>query len=100
MNIHLHGYGSFPVFCKALVELARDKYPKVQWAVILPNLHYVEIMTHLLGKDRVLYLQKDLSTLMQESPTDLDLVKSYPGSLWKDVESDQFKIKHRPTQWQ
>jgi capsular polysaccharide biosynthesis protein len=99
INILLHGFGSFPIFFKQVIEAARERYPEIQWAVILPTLPHIKLMRELLGKDRVLYLYDELPEMMN-MPSDLSITGRYPSNLFQDIETDKFKLKRRAGNWQ
>ena len=58
MKVLVFGFGSSPLFLKALVEKIQIENSNVEFSVVLSSSHHLKMMSDLLGDDRVLCLHQ------------------------------------------
>jgi hypothetical protein len=98
MKIVLHGFGTFPVVFRHLVETARRVAPELRWAVILPTPHHYAIMRGVIEQEDILSLQDHQASGL--APVhDTEHLRNYVGSIFTDIETEKRHLKHRPA-WQ
>lgn len=95
MKIALHGFGTYAIVFRHLVEVARRTAPDVEWAVILPTPHHRDVMRAVLSDDNILSLQ-DLQSRHVKPIPDTSHLKSYAGNIFVDIEAEKRHLKHRP----
>jgi hypothetical protein len=98
MKIVLHGFGTYAVVFRHLVEIARRTVPELEWAVILPTPHHRDVMRAVLRDEDILSLQ-DHQARRLEPVRDTSHLESYVGSIFTDIETEKRHLKHRPA-WQ
>ncbi len=99
MRILAYGFGTTPIFFKALIEQIRNEGENVSWSVILPTSHHQKTMVDLLGAGRVLCLHAALPARMK-GELDLSLLSNYPGNIYRDIETEKITLKHRKSERQ
>jgi len=99
MKILSFGFGTTPVFFKALIEQLQNSKEDVLWSIILPTSHHHQLMLELLGVERVFCLHTSLPARMKEN-LDLSLLINYPGNIYKDIETEKINLKHRKSERQ
>ncbi len=98
MKIVLHGFGTYAIVFRHLVETARRTAPEVEWAVILPTPHHYDVLRSVLPDDDILSLQ-DVQSRHLEPVRDTSHLKEYVGNIFTDIEAEKRHLKHRPA-WQ
>ena len=94
-HILLHGFGSFPLTFKALIEYGRAiGDDSIEWSIACTTGHYVEMYKNLLGEDAVLYLNADVKNHLNR-PDLLDQLSDYSGNIYRNIESEKRYTKHK-----
>jgi len=94
-HILLHGFGSFPLNFKALIEYARESGDdSIEWSIACTTGHYVETYKKLLGKEAVLYLHADMKNYLH-APDLLENLSNYSGNIYRNIESEKRCTKHK-----
>lgn len=99
MKIVLHGFGTYAILFRHLVDTARKRGVQVEWSVILPTPHHVGLFENIIPSNRILSLQ-DLQSTAPSPLTDMDRLRDYPGNIFADIETEKRFLKHRPAWWQ
>lgn len=98
MKIVLHGFGTYAIVFRHLVEAARRIAPEIEWAVILPTPHHRDVLRAVLPDDDILSLQ-DVQSRHLEPVRDSSRLNEYVGNIFTDIEAEKRHLKHRPA-WQ
>lgn len=99
MKIVLHGFGTYAVLFRHLIETAQKRGENIQWSIILPTPHHLDLFRSVIPGDRILSLQDRQST--NPSPLgEMDRLRNYPGNIFADIETEKRFLKHRPAWWQ
>ncbi|MEM7680217.1 MAG: hypothetical protein AAF182_04375, partial [Pseudomonadota bacterium] len=93
-HIVLQGFGTFPVIFKALILEARAQHLDIEWSIVCTTGHFVEEFEDLLGKDAVLYLNKDMAKHLKRADI-LEGLSSYHGSMYWNIETEKRTTKNR-----
>ena len=94
-HILLHGFGSYPLVFKALIEYGRKiEDESIEWSIACTTGNYVEMYQDLLGEDAVLYLNSDVKNYL-DKPDLLDQLSDYNGNIYRNIESEKRFTKHK-----
>lgn len=99
MKILVFGFGTTPIFFKALIEKLNEEDKGITWSAILPTSHHLKTIEDLLGADQVLCLHPKLPSRMKGA-LDISLMANYPGNIFKDIETEKITLKHRNSERQ
>jgi hypothetical protein len=89
MKIALYGSCSYPFFFKEAIALAQKKQQAIDWRPIILWWRHLPLYEGLVPKENLFYVPDEVNRLMKEPMPDLDLMKSYPGSLARDIAADK-----------
>ncbi|WP_346353522.1 hypothetical protein [Azotosporobacter soli] len=92
MKIAIHGFGSFPIFFYELIKYAKQVYPEIEWAIIFPTSNYLKQFKNLLGDENVYYLHDEFKKTY-DLLLDKEVLVTYSGNIYRDIESDKKTIK-------
>lgn len=95
MKIVLHGFGTYAIVFRHLVETARRLAPELDWAVTLPTPHHLDIMRAVLRDEDILSLQ-DHQARRLAPVRDASHLRNYVGNIFTDIETEKRHLKHRP----
>jgi hypothetical protein len=95
MKIALHGFGTYAIVFRHMVEIARRQAPEIEWAVILPTPHHLDVMRAVIPDEDILSLQ-DVQARSVAPVTDTSHLKDYFGNIFADIEAEKRHFKHRP----
>lgn len=98
-HIMLHGFGAFPINFKAIIERSRELNDPIEWSIICPTGHYVDMYKELLGDDSVLYVHTDMKNYLSQKNL-LDQLSDYSGNIYRNIESEKRFTKHKKAQRQ
>jgi hypothetical protein len=98
MKIALHGFGTYAIVFRHLVELARRQTPEIEWAVILPTPHHLDLLRAVIREEDILSLQA-VQARSVAPVADTSHLKNYVGNIFADIEAEKRHFKHRPA-WQ
>ncbi|MCC6779487.1 MAG: hypothetical protein IT537_23135 [Hyphomicrobiales bacterium] len=98
MKIALHGFGTYAIVFRHLVETARRLAPDVEWAAILPTPHHLDVLRAVIRDEDILSLQ-DAQARDIAPVADIGHLETYVGSIYADIEAEKRYFKHRPA-WQ
>ena len=98
MKIALHGFGTYAIVFRHLVETAHRVAPDIEWAVILPTPHHHDVLRAVVADDDILSLQ-DVQSRDLEPVHETGHLKSYFGNIFADIDAEKRHLKHRPA-WQ
>jgi hypothetical protein len=99
MKIAIYGFGTTPIFFKALIEHVSNNGEKVVWSAILPTSHHLNLMKNQLPTGQLVCIHEQLSAVMSEA-FDLTPLMDYPGSIIRDIETEKITLKHRDSRRQ
>lgn len=99
MKIAVFGFGSTPVFFKALIDYVSQTKDQILWSAILPTSHHLRLMKTVLPASQISCIHEQLPLVMEEA-FDLTPLKGYPGNIFKDIETEKITLKHRDSQRQ
>lgn len=94
-SIVIHGYGTYAITHRHMLELARSTAPDIDWAIILPTSHHLDVLREVLPPERILCLEHEQSRSHPQLP-DLAELSSYAGNIYADIEAEKQVYKHRP----
>jgi hypothetical protein len=94
-HILLHGFGSFPLNFKALIEHAHAVGDdSIEWSIVCTTGQHVRTFQNLLGSGAVHYLQKDMNHYL-DLPDLLDRLSSYKGNIYRNIETEKRLTKKK-----
>jgi hypothetical protein len=96
-KIAIYGFGSFPVVCRPLIELATAQALPIKWCAILPQPNYRAIMREVLPLADLLDVYEALPRTPVGGP--LSCLAHYPGSLVEDLAAQKFPRRKRSSAW-
>jgi hypothetical protein len=94
-HVLLHGFGEFAVVYKHLIVVARETNAPLDFSIILPTSHHVELLSSVLPADRIFCLENEIDRYDAMEP-DLDELAHYPGSIHRDIDADKRDWARRP----
>ena len=95
MKIVLHGFGTFTIVFRHLIEIARTSAPQIDWAIILPTPHHLDVMREVLP-DRDILSLTDHQRRHLPPLRDTSELAGYAGNIFRDIEAEKIHFKHRP----
>lgn len=92
--IAVHGFGTYAILYRHMIELSRSRHPEVQWAMILPTSHHLDVISEVVDADKLLCLEHRRARKLADlkGPTDL---AGYCGNFYADIEVEKQVFKHR-----
>lgn len=78
-----------------MIEVAKAEAPAVEWSMLLPTSHHLDVILEVLPKDRVFCLEHHQSRVVPTN-IDADEVALYRGNIFADIEAEKQVFKHRP----
>jgi hypothetical protein len=93
VKILTFGFGTTPIFLKALFERVRSDAEHVDWLVVLPTSHHKKLMEDEVGVEKVLCLGTSLSLI--STKTDVSCLHGYAGNIFRDIETTKKGLKHK-----
>lgn len=99
MKILVHGFGTFALVFRHLVETAQRNAPEIEWSMILPTEHHYDVIRQVLPADRILSLERHQSR-RPKATANLDFLKDYVGNIYADIEAEKRAFKHRRATYQ
>ena len=93
-SIVVHGYGSYALLYRHMIELAKSTAPDVEWAIILPTSHHLDAVREILDDTRILCLENEQARSFPEVE-DLSELAGYDGNIYADIEAEKKIFKHR-----
>lgn len=93
--IAVHGYGTYAISYRHMIEFAKTEAPRVQWAMLLPTSHHLDIVSEVLDADSILCLEHEQSRADLSMPDTTELA-DYHGNIFTDIEAEKKVFKHRP----
>jgi len=95
----VHGYGTYAIIYRHIIDLAKKDAPDVEWSMILPTSHHIEPLSEVLSAGNLLCLEHAQRRKVSKV-TDFSALKDYPGSIYADIEVEKKIFKHRPADQQ
>ncbi|MCF2524442.1 hypothetical protein [Bradyrhizobium sp. G127] len=95
----VHGYGTYAIIYRHIIELAKTFAPEVEWSMILPSSHHIEPVSEVLAAENLLCLEHAQSRHVS-NVSDFSTLQNYPGSIYADIEVEKKIFKHRPADQQ
>ena len=99
MRILLHGFGTYAILFRHLIDTARRRGVEANWSIILPTSHHIRLFDTIIPRESILSLQ-DMQSRSPAPLTDMDRLRDYPGNIFADIETEKRFLKHRPAWWQ
>ncbi len=93
-SVVIHGYGTYAITYRHMLELARSAAADIDWAIILPTSHHLDVLREVLSADRILCLEHEQSRCHPQP--DLAGLANYAGNIYADIEAEKQVYKHRP----
>lgn len=93
-SVVIHGYGTYAIIYRHMLELARSAAADIDWSIILPTSHHLDVLREILPTDRILCLEQEQSR--HHPQPDLAGLASYAGNIYADIEAEKQVYKHRP----
>jgi hypothetical protein len=93
-KIVVHGYGSYAILYRHMIELAQHEAPDIDWAMILPTSHHLDAVREILDDSRILCLENEQARSFPQVK-DLSELTAYGGNLYADIEAEKKIFKHR-----
>lgn len=93
--IAVHGYGTYAITYRHMIEFAKTEAPHVEWAMLLPTSHHLDAVSQVLDKDQLLCLEHEQSRDPLRAPNSAELA-DYCGNIFTDIEAEKRVVKHRP----
>lgn len=93
--IAMHGYGTYAITYRHMIEFAKTEAPHVEWAMLLPTSHHLDVVSEVLAKDRILCLEHRQGHAARNK-LDAELIGEYSGNIFADIEAEKKVFKHRP----
>lgn len=93
--IAVHGYGTYAITYRHMIEFAKVEAPHVEWAMLLPTSHHLDVVSGVLGVDRILCLEHEQGRASLSMPSEAELADYY-GNIFTDIEAEKKVFKHRP----
>lgn len=94
ISIAIHGYGTYAVLYRHLIDLAKTAAPDVEWAMLLPTSHHLEVLSEVVSEDRLLCLEHEQARNLS-AKSDLTIFAGYQGNVYADIEAEKQVFKHR-----
>lgn len=92
--IAVHGYGTYAISYRHMIEFAKAEAPHVQWAMLLPTSHHLDIVSEILDADSILCLEHEQGRTGLSMPNEAELA-DYHGNIFTDIEAEKKVFKHR-----
>ncbi|MGD9838230.1 MAG: hypothetical protein AB7F72_05865 [Afipia sp.] len=93
--IAVHGYGTYAISYRHMIELAKTEAPHIRWAMLLPTSHHLDVVSEVLEADSILCLENEQSRSSLSMPSKHEFA-NYSGNLFSDIEAEKKVFKHRP----
>jgi len=94
-HVTLHGFGEFAVVYKHLINAASERGSPLDFSIILPTSHHVELLSTVLPSERIFCLETEVARY-DALPFDLSELSGYRGSIHRDIDAEKRTMKHRP----
>ena len=94
ISIAVHGYGTYAILYRHLIDCARTSAVDIDWSVLLPTSHHLKVLSEVVPTDRLLCLEHEQARSLTEK-TDLSAFAKYPGNVYADIEAEKKVFKHR-----
>jgi len=98
-SIVMHGYGTYAIAHRHLLDEARSMAPDVEWSIILPTSHHLDVLREVLPVERILCLEHEQSRA-HPILSNLSELGGYGGNIHADIEVEKKVFKHRPAEQQ
>lgn len=95
VTIVVHGFGTFAIVYRHLIELAKREAPHIKWAMILPTSHHLDVIREVLDDASILCLENEQARATPRID-DLAELSAYGGNVYADIEAEKKVFKHRP----
>jgi hypothetical protein len=92
-SVVIHGYGTYAIAYRHMLELARSAAADIDWAIILPTSHHLDVLREVLPADRILCLEHEQRR--SHPQPNLAELASYAGNIYADIEAEKQVYKHR-----
>jgi len=89
MKIVLYGHCGFPYLYREVILRAKEMHSPIEWKIILLSWRHRALFDGVLPSESVFYVSDRINQLMKEPMPDLTCLRSYPGSLFKDIATDK-----------
>ncbi len=96
IRVLVHGYGTYAIVYRHVIELAKTFAPDVEWSMILPTSHHIEPISEVVAAKNLLCLERVQSRKLHDV-SDFSVLKNYHGSIYADIEVEKQVFKHRPS---
>lgn len=95
-KVLVHGYGTYAIVYRHMIDLAKTSAPNLEWSMILPTSHHLEPLNDVLTADNLLCLERVQSRKLSDI-SDFSVLETYRGSIYADIEVEKKVFKHRPS---
>lgn len=94
MNILCYGFGTTPIFFRALIDYVNCS--KINWSIILPQSNHAGLFTEVILPENILCLYEEMAKLDKEQ-ANFSILRDYPSNIFFAVESEKITLKNRPS---
>lgn len=93
-RIAVHGFGTYAILYRHMIALARSEVPSVEWAMLLPTSHHLDVVSEVIDADKLVCLELQQSRKIDELQEPVGL-GDYCGNFYEDIEVEKLVFKHR-----
>lgn len=94
MKVMCYGFGTTPIFFRALMDHVCDR--NVTWSIVLPQSNHVKLFTQALSAENILCLYEEMAKL-DDASVSFGMLKNFPSNIFKAVETEKITLKERPS---
>jgi hypothetical protein len=98
-RVLVHGFGEYAILYSHMIGMAKREAPELDFAIILPTSHHLDVLRTHLPDERIFCLEDHLSR-QPPSVSDLSQLANYHGNIHADIEAEKKTLKFRPAAFQ
>jgi hypothetical protein len=92
-KVVLHGFGEYAVVYHHVIAMAKAEKAPVDFAIILPTSHHLDLFGAVLPAERILNMEEEVLKL--RGHVGLDEAAGYSGNIHVDIDAEKRTFKHR-----
>jgi hypothetical protein len=92
-KVVLHGFGEYAVIYYHVIAMAKAQDAQIDFSIILPTSHHVELFSAVLPAERILNMEE--AVLKVRGRVSVDEAAGYSGSIHVDIDAEKRTFKHR-----
>lgn len=94
IRIAVHGFGTYAIIYRHMIALARSEAPWVEWAMMLPTSHHLDVISEVIDDDKLICLEFERIEKYANLADATD-IGEYRGNFFADIEVEKQVFKHR-----